>query len=164
MLCYVIWLWPCYVMLCNLTLTLFCYIIWPWPCCVVGTNDLYWTVDGEGHINADSTSRPGTPFYFQLVGQSRLIIKAPNGKYMKGEQNGIFSAKAEHEKATKWEYWESTERQRLQGHDKVTAWEYTIIQKDAEYYNITPWECTKNKKIERNLKAALNGIHTKNIL
>ena len=68
-----------------------------------GINGKYWNVDNQGMINADC----GEPqsFIFELRGQSRFSIKAPNNCYIKGEQNGIFSAKStELSKATLWEY------------------------------------------------------------
>lgn len=68
-----------------------------------GRNGKYYSVDEEGHINSDS-AKP-EPFILQLRGQSKVVIKAPNGCFLKGEQNGIVTAKqADAEKATLWEY------------------------------------------------------------
>jgi fascin 1/2 len=68
-----------------------------------GSNGKYWSVDGEGMINADSATPH--PFLCEMRAQSRFAIKAPNGKYIKGEQNGIFCAnQSELSKATMWEY------------------------------------------------------------
>ena len=70
---------------------------------MVGQNEKYWSVDAEGMVNADSEVKH--PFIFEMRQQSRFAIKAPNGSYIKGEQNGIFSAKeTELSKATLWEY------------------------------------------------------------
>ncbi len=68
----------------------------------LGQNGKYWSVASDASINADSGEPQ--PFYFELCGQSRFYIRAPNGSYIKGEQNGIFSATADLSKATKWEY------------------------------------------------------------
>lgn len=54
-------------------------------------------------INVDSPQPK--PFMFEFSAQSKFAIKAPNGKYIKGEQNGIFSAKTDTiTKAALWEY------------------------------------------------------------
>lgn len=71
--------------------------------CLTGSNGLYWAVDTDGSINADSQSPE--PFVVELRAHSRLTIKAANGCYVKGEQNGITVAKAQDIKqATLWEY------------------------------------------------------------
>lgn len=68
-----------------------------------GQNGQYYRVDDEGYICSDSP-RP-EPFYFQLRAQSKMVVRASNGCYLKGEQNGILLAKVtELEKATMWEY------------------------------------------------------------
>ena len=73
------------------------------PGSVAGHNGKYWSVDGEGNLNADQ-SEPQA-FIIELRGQSKMAIKAPNGNYIKGEQNGIMSAKSpDLQKATMWEY------------------------------------------------------------
>ena len=73
------------------------------PYLIAGSNGKYWSVDEEGMVNADSAEPH--PFICEMRTQSRFAIKAPNGCYIKGEQNGIFCAKtAEWQKATMWEY------------------------------------------------------------
>ena len=67
-----------------------------------GSNGKYWAVGSDGSINADSNDPH--PFQFELCGQSKFFIKADNGCYIKGEQNGIFNASVDLSKATKWEY------------------------------------------------------------
>lgn len=67
-----------------------------------GSNGKYWSLSPDCMINADSDQKH--PFIFELKGQSRMFIKAPNGRYVKGEQNGIFCAKSDLSKATQWEY------------------------------------------------------------
>ena len=54
-------------------------------------------------INTDSSAPKAFKFHFK--GQSKFGIQAPNGMYIKGEQNGIFSAKSgDIGKAELWEY------------------------------------------------------------
>ena len=67
-----------------------------------GSNGKYWSVGSDGSINADSNE--AHPFQFELCGQSRFYVRASNGCYIKGEQNGIFNASGDLIKATKWEY------------------------------------------------------------
>lgn len=70
-----------------------------------GHNGKYWSVDSEGNINADSDSNDESKrFYFQFIGQSKLLIRSQSGAYIKGEQNGIFRANVDISKATQWEY------------------------------------------------------------
>eukprot|EP00918_Siedleckia_nematoides_P086198 GHVU01189753.1.p1 GENE.GHVU01189753.1~~GHVU01189753.1.p1 ORF type:complete len:511 (+),score=69.79 GHVU01189753.1:237-1769(+) len=70
---------------------------------IKGQNDKYFNADADGNLNADSDQPQ--PFIFELKGLSRFLIKAPNGNYVKGEQNGIVSAKnPESQRATLWEY------------------------------------------------------------
>ena len=58
---------------------------------------------GDGTINTDG-AQP-RPFEFEFREQSKFAIKAPNGKYIKGEQNGSFSATGvDVTKAALWEY------------------------------------------------------------
>lgn len=46
-----------------------------------------------------------TEFKFEFCGQSVMGIRAPNGRYLKGEQNGLLKAVAEDKaSATLWEY------------------------------------------------------------
>ena len=67
-----------------------------------GANGKYWKVDGDGHINSDG-SEP-TPFHLEMRKQSRFTIRAANGRYLKGEQNGTVKANVDLDKATHWEY------------------------------------------------------------
>ncbi|ESN99697.1 hypothetical protein HELRODRAFT_185802 [Helobdella robusta] len=68
-----------------------------------GPNDKYCQIDQEGNLVSDSNTP--TPFLLELRDQSRLTIRAPNGNYLVGEQNGLILAKAASiEKATLWEY------------------------------------------------------------
>ncbi len=69
---------------------------------ILGGNGKYWSVDSEGNVNADSDE--GQKFYFQFIGQSKLLIRSCSGAYIKGEQNGIFRANVDESKATHWEF------------------------------------------------------------
>lgn len=70
---------------------------------LIGHNGKYWSVDGEGNINANSGDPK--PFFLELRGQSKMAIKTQQGNYIKGEQNGIMSAKSpDLQRATMWEY------------------------------------------------------------
>ena len=71
--------------------------------CCTGSDGLYWAQESDGGLRANNSDPQ--PFIFELRGLSRFSIKAPNGCYMKGEQNGIVSAKsADLAGATLWEY------------------------------------------------------------
>ena len=68
-----------------------------------GSNGKYWDVDNEGMINA--VSEQPKAFLIQITGQSRCAVKAPNGSFIKAEQNGIMSAKViDVAQATCWEF------------------------------------------------------------
>ena len=57
--------------------------------------------DDNGVISDDSP----TEFKFEFCGQSVMVIRAPNGCYLKGGQNGLMRAVAEDRaSATLWEY------------------------------------------------------------
>ena len=69
----------------------------------IGNNDKYWYVDKDGFITSDSDAP--YPFYMELCGQSKCVLRAGNGCYLKGEQNGIITAKSvDRATATSWEY------------------------------------------------------------
>ena len=50
----------------------------------------FWKVEADNTltVNADGP----TPFLFELCAHTHMLIKAPNGKYLEGEQNGSFKA------------------------------------------------------------------------
>lgn len=54
----------------------------------------YWNLDPSDN-NAVLLGPSPTPFSLEFQGRSKLCIRAPNGKYLKSEQNGIFSATAD---------------------------------------------------------------------
>ncbi|XP_074647072.1 protein singed-like [Tubulanus polymorphus] len=57
---------------------------------LAGVDGKYLTVSEDGSINADGTEP--LPFIFEFHQLSKFSIKAPNGCYIRGEQNGIFNA------------------------------------------------------------------------
>lgn len=69
---------------------------------IKGPGGKYFGIGDDG--GACSEDSP-TEFRFEFCGQSVLAIRAPNGLYLKGEQNGLLKAKAEDRaSATAWEY------------------------------------------------------------
>ncbi|GAB1608309.1 protein singed-like [Argonauta hians] len=68
-----------------------------------GHNNKYWSIGDDGSLFADSTGP--TPFILEFRGQSMFTVKAPNGSFLKGEQNGIFKATGkEVNSSTLWEF------------------------------------------------------------
>lgn len=70
---------------------------------IAGPNGKYWNVTSDNAVNPDSD----TPidFVVEFYPESKLHIKAPNGNFLKGEQNGLFRAVADNqESATMFEY------------------------------------------------------------
>lgn len=66
-------------------------------------NNKYWSVADDNSLLADCDT--GTcPFLIEFQGQSLLSIKAPNGKYLKGEQNSFVAKGEEIDSFTLWEY------------------------------------------------------------
>ncbi|XP_067672774.1 protein singed-like [Haliotis asinina] len=66
-------------------------------------NNKYWTVADDNTLLADSDT--GTcPFLIEFRGQSLITIMAPNGKYLKGEQNSFVAKGEEIDPSTLWEY------------------------------------------------------------
>jgi fascin 1/2 len=70
-----------------------------------GHNDRYLTIDpDDGGLVAADTVDP-QPFLLELGGRSRLAVRAPNGNYLAGQQNGLITSKSSDiEQATWWEY------------------------------------------------------------
>ncbi|XP_070580844.1 fascin-like [Ptychodera flava] len=57
-----------------------------------GADGKFWDVDNEGNVNM---SEEGGEFILEFRQQSKLCIRAPNGKLLKGEQSGLFKANGE---------------------------------------------------------------------
>lgn len=71
--------------------------------CVTGNNGRYLTVGDDGGIVANV--RDPQSFILELRGNNKMAIRAPNGCYVRGEQNGIVTASvADVAKATLWEF------------------------------------------------------------
>lgn len=71
--------------------------------CVSGQDGKFWHVGDDSMVYGDAA---GTKFTFQFCGHSQLVIRAPNGLLLKGEQNGLFKATGtEIDATTRWEFW-----------------------------------------------------------
>ncbi|OWF52748.1 protein singed-like [Mizuhopecten yessoensis] len=53
----------------------------------------YWSISEDSHISPDGDTP--TPFTIEFLKQTIVTIKGPNGRYLKGEQNGNFRVVAE---------------------------------------------------------------------
>lgn len=63
----------------------------------------YWSLADDCRINPDADE--ATWFTIEFHKQSFITIKAPNGRYLKGEQNGNFRAVGEEVGSdTLWEF------------------------------------------------------------
>lgn len=70
-----------------------------------GRNGKFAQIDGEGNINLTGSSEDCATFYLEFREHTKMCIKANNGKYLKGESNGAFTANGESPaKNTLWEY------------------------------------------------------------
>ena len=70
---------------------------------IQGANKKFFKIESDNtlSINGDAP----TDFFFELRANSRMIIVAPNGKFLKGQQNGSFSATGDSIASnTLWEY------------------------------------------------------------
>jgi hypothetical protein len=64
---------------------------------------LYWEIGNDFTLSA--TSRKEIKFGIELLPNNRMIIKGPNGFYLKGEQNGSLTSNvSEISQATQWEF------------------------------------------------------------
>ena len=70
-----------------------------------GRNGKFAKIDGEGNVNLSGNSEDCTTFQFEFREHTKVCIKAGNGKYLRGESNGAFTADGEKPaKNTLWEY------------------------------------------------------------
>ncbi|KAI8494916.1 Fascin [Branchiostoma belcheri] len=68
-----------------------------------GQDGKFWKMEGEN--NVAMSTEGGTDFLIELREHSKFCIRAPNDKYLRGEQNGQFRATGtEVNKETLWEY------------------------------------------------------------
>lgn len=71
--------------------------------CVSAANGKYWSVADDGSIMADGSGK--SLFRLQCRDNRVLTIRADNGCFIKGEQNGLFRAIGhEVEPPVLWEY------------------------------------------------------------
>lgn len=71
---------------------------------IQGANGKFWKVEGDSTISVNGTT--AQDFYFELRAHTHMCIVAPNGQYLKGEQNGAFTATGGStiNSSTLWEY------------------------------------------------------------
>ncbi|CAF1024117.1 unnamed protein product [Didymodactylos carnosus] len=67
-----------------------------------GSHGLYWELSNDLSISV--SGREPSKFSIELCRQNRIIIKAPNGQYLKGEQNGAITTCSTVNQATLWEF------------------------------------------------------------
>lgn len=71
--------------------------------CLKGSHGLYWDIGSDNTLSANSTQ--ATKFGIELLPNNRMIIKGPNGCYLKGEQSGSITSNVQDPKqATQWEF------------------------------------------------------------
>jgi hypothetical protein len=65
---------------------------------------MYWDISND--LNISVTAHEPSKFAFELCSShSRIVIKAPNGMYLRAEQNGSIRASCQHSRqATQWEF------------------------------------------------------------
>lgn len=69
---------------------------------IQGEDHKYWNVGRDNMVYAEDAP---TKFQFQFCGHSRMAIRAPNGCFLKGEQNGhITAAATEIDPTSQWEF------------------------------------------------------------
>jgi hypothetical protein len=68
-----------------------------------GSHCLYWDIGADFGVTA--TSQQPAAFSIELVPNNRMVIKGPNGCYLKGEQSGSLTCSAQDSRsATQWEF------------------------------------------------------------
>jgi len=72
-------------------------------CKISGRDGKFWKVGAESKVLANG-DEPDL-FTMEFMGNSKLLLKAPNGKYVQGQQNGSFAATGTaKDGSTLWEY------------------------------------------------------------
>lgn len=68
-----------------------------------GSHGQFWEIGSDNTLSANSTL--ATKFSIELMPNNRMLIKGPNGCYLKGEQNGNLTSNVQDQKlATEWEF------------------------------------------------------------
>ena len=65
--------------------------------CLKGSHGLYWDIGSDNTLSANSTIP--TKFSIELLPNNRMLIKGPNGCYLKGEQSGSLTSNIQEPKA-----------------------------------------------------------------
>ncbi|KAF6024388.1 hypothetical protein EB796_017300 [Bugula neritina] len=69
-----------------------------------GSNGKYWSSDG-GQVLCVGEAGEATGFQLELLGNSRVGLKTTEGKYLRGENNGVLTASGDEIKNdTKYEF------------------------------------------------------------
>lgn len=72
-------------------------------CNFKGANGKYFKIEGDQTLSVNGDS--ATEFFLKLCAPSRMVIVTPDGKFLKGQQNGAFTATGDRIAAnTLWEY------------------------------------------------------------
>lgn len=72
--------------------------------CHIGSDGMYWDLLSDSNISV--TGYEPSKFILELCSAySRVVIKAPNGMYLRAEQNGSIQATCQYNRqATQWEF------------------------------------------------------------
>jgi len=66
-------------------------------------NGLYWCLSSD--LSVSVTGREPSKFSIELCKQNRILVKAPNGQYLRAEQNGNITATCNNsQQGTQWEF------------------------------------------------------------
>jgi hypothetical protein len=72
-------------------------------CFFKGSHGLYWDLGSDFTLSANNILP--AKFSFELLPNNRMLIKGPNGCYLKGEQSGGLTSNIQDPKlATQWEF------------------------------------------------------------
>ncbi len=64
---------------------------------------MFWDIGSDNTLSANSVT--ASKFSIELMPNNRMLIKGPNGCYLKGEQNGTLTSNLQDSKqATQWEF------------------------------------------------------------
>jgi hypothetical protein len=68
-----------------------------------GSHGMFWEIGSDNTLSANSVTP--SKFSIELMPNNRMLIKGPNGCYLKGEQSGALTSNLQDTKlATQWEF------------------------------------------------------------